>query len=175
MILHFTLSCRPLAGSDWLKKVPYGFGDLLRTIDYKYDSSKYPIYVTENGLSSAHKTANPSNGTDFDPVLDDQFRIDFYHQYIGQMKKAMDEGVNVKAYTAWSLVDNFEWSNGYSERFGLHWTNFTDDNRPVYQKESAKWFGNLAVTNKLDSFEPTTDNAATVTLSTIMALLILFN
>ena len=35
-----------LAGSEWLKKVPYGFGDLLRTIDYKYDSSKYPIYVT---------------------------------------------------------------------------------------------------------------------------------
>ena len=37
------------AGSDWLKKVPYGFGDLLRTIDYKYDSNKYPIYVTVNG------------------------------------------------------------------------------------------------------------------------------
>ena len=85
-------------------------------------------------------------------MLDDQFRIDFYHQYIGQMKRAMDEGVNVKAYTAWSLVDNFEWSNGYSERFGLHWTNFTDPDRAIYPKASAAWFGQLAQSNKLESF-----------------------
>ena len=59
----------------------------------------FVIVFQENGLSSAHKEANPSNGTDENPNLDDQFRIDFYHQYIGQMKKAMDEGVNVKVCT----------------------------------------------------------------------------
>jgi len=165
------------AGSDWLKKVPYGFGDLLRTIDYKYDSNKYPIYVTENGLSSAHKEANPSNGTDENPNLDDQFRIDFYHQYIGQMKKAMDEGVNVKAYTAWSLLDNFEWSNGYSERFGLHWTKFSDENRTVLQKESAKWFGNLATTNTLESFnaEDTEESSFTAAGLSSMLFFLLMN
>ena len=77
------------------------------------------------------------------------------------MKKAMDDGVVVKAYTAWSLLDNFEWASGYSERFGLHWVNYTLLNESpntsetvAFQKESAKWFGNLATTNTLEPFEP---------------------
>ena len=52
----------------------------------------------------------------------------FYLEYIGQMQRAINEdGVNVEAYTAWSLMDNFEWARGYTERFGLHWTNYTGD------------------------------------------------
>ena len=47
-------------------------------------------------------------------------------EYIGQMQRAINEdGVIVQAYTAWSLMDNFEWARGYTERFGLHWTNYT--------------------------------------------------
>jgi len=82
----------------------------------------------------------PTNGTDFEPVLNDQFRVTFYNgkihltnlnltinlEYIGQMQRAINEdGVIVQAYTAWSLMDNFEWARGYTERFGLHWTNYT--------------------------------------------------
>ena len=59
------------------------------------------------------------------------------------------------------LMDNFEWASGYSERFGLHWVNYTllnespDTSATVaFQKESAKWFGNLATTNTLEPFEP---------------------
>ena len=49
-----------------------------------------------------------------------------YLEYIGQMQRAINEdGVTVQAYTAWSLMDNFEWARGYTERFGLHWTNYT--------------------------------------------------
>ena len=60
------------------------------------------------------------------PNLNDQFRVDFYHNYIGQMYRAITEDkVNVVAYTAWSLMDNFEWARGYTERFGLHWVNYT--------------------------------------------------
>lgn len=48
--------------------------------------------------------------------------------------------VNVKAYTAWSLIDNFEWSHGYIERFGLHYVNFSDPARPRIPKLSASWY-----------------------------------
>ena len=46
-------------------------------------------------------------------------------------------------------MDNFEWSRGYSERFGLHWVNFTDPARPVYPKKSAEWFSHLAASNSI--------------------------
>ena len=107
----------------------------------EFDSAKYPILVTENGLSSKDMPGIPTNGTDLEPVLDDQFRVTFYNgkiwfcqlknptlylEYIGQMQRAINEdGVTVQAYTAWSLMDNFEWARGYTERFGLHWTNYT--------------------------------------------------
>ena len=48
-----------------------------------------------------------------------------------------------------SLMDNFEWSRGYSERFGLHWVNFTDPARPVYTKKSAEWFSHVAASNSI--------------------------
>ena len=52
--------------------------------------------------------------------------LTLYLEYIGQMQRAINEdGVTVQAYTAWSLMDNFEWARGYTERFGLHWTNYT--------------------------------------------------
>ena len=108
-------------------------------IDQTYDSQKYPIFVTENGISSR------GNGTDLNPELDDDWRISHYTKYIGtlnfsplfylnnksgQMKRAIEEDkVNVEVYTAWSLMDNFEWTTGYHERFGLMWTNFTSDER----------------------------------------------
>ena len=118
-------------GSAWLFPVPWAFRSLLNFIDEHYDSKQYPIFVTENGLSSRDSTgAGIGNGTDMAPNLNDQFRIDFYNEYIGQMQRAIDEdGVNVEAYTAWSLMDNFEWARGYTERFGLHWVNYTDPNR----------------------------------------------
>ena len=50
------------------------------------------------------------------------------------------DNVNVKGYTAWSLIDNFEWSHGYIERFGLHYVNFSDPERPRIPKRSADWY-----------------------------------
>ena len=66
--------------------------------------------MTENGISSS----NASNGTDLEPMLNDQFRVQFYEDYIGQMLRAINEDhVNVKAYTAWSLMDNLEWAHNF--------------------------------------------------------------
>ena len=47
-------------------------------------------------------------------------------------------------------MDNFEWTSGYTQRFGMNWVNFTDPGRAVYPKNSSKWFGNLATTNHLE-------------------------
>ena len=53
------------------------------------------------------------------------------------------DGCNIRGYTAWSLLDNFEWSRGYSERFGLHHVDFSDPARPRTPKASALYYGNV--------------------------------
>ena len=131
----------PESGSDWLRPCPWAFRELLKYIDQNWQK---PIYVTENGISSS----DASNGTDLEPMLNDQFRVQFYEDYIGQMLRAINEDhVNVKAYTAWSLMDNLEWARGYTERFGLHWTNYTDPARHVYRKASGDWYARVARDN----------------------------
>ena len=56
-------------------------------------------------------------------------------------------GCNVIAYTAWSLMDNFEWASGYDEKFGLHQVNFSDPERPRTQKQSARDFARIILDN----------------------------
>ena len=78
------------------------------------------IYVTENGVSEQSSDIN----------LSDPKRAQFYEDYIGQMHRAITEdNVNVKMYTAWSLMDNFEWARGYTERFGLHFVDYNSTDR----------------------------------------------
>ena len=57
--------------------------------------------------------------------------------------------MNVFGYTAWSMMDNFEWARGFAERFGMMWTNFTDPHRAVYRKKSADFFTHVARTNNV--------------------------
>ena len=62
---------------------------------------------------------------------------------------AIDDGCNVKGYTAWSLLDNFEWALGYSEKFGIHRVDFNDPERTRTPKKSAAWFKTLIANNGL--------------------------
>jgi beta-glucosidase len=89
---------------------PEGLRDLL--IRFKRDYPNLPpIYITENGLSSADVVVNGA--------VDDAQRVSYLHRHIDAVAQAMRAGVDVRGYFAWSLLDNFEWSYGYERRFGL--------------------------------------------------------
>ncbi|XP_053375783.1 uncharacterized protein LOC123534954 isoform X1 [Mercenaria mercenaria] len=122
------------SGSDWLKVTPWGIRRMLNWIKDQYGD--VPVYITENGVSDR-------NGS-----LNDQHRIYFYKNYINNVLKAVKiDGCNVKGYTAWSLMDNFEWARGYTERFGLHFVNFSDPERTRTPKASAVWYRNVISNN----------------------------
>ena len=119
-----------VGASTWLFSVPWGLRKLLVWIDQRY--AHPPIYVTENGWSTPGAEAWTAG------VKDDS-RVLFYHNYTSEMQRALNEdGVDLRGYFAWSLMDNFEWERGYTERFGLVYTDFVTQERHV--KASARWY-----------------------------------
>jgi len=122
----------PAADSSWLYVVPWGIRKMLHWVADRYD--KPPIYITENGVDVPNEGQLP-----LQQALVDTFRVDYYDQYLSNVSAAMQDGVDVKGYFAWSLMDNFEWADGYTKRFGLHYVDYKN-NLTRYPKESAKWF-----------------------------------
>ncbi|EMP36022.1 Lactase-like protein [Chelonia mydas] len=118
----------PDPGSKWLYSVPWGFRRLLNFIKTQYGNPL--IYVTENGVSEKLQCTQ----------LCDEWRIEYLKGYINEMLKAINDGVNVKGYTVWSLLDKFEWNKGYSERFGLYHVDFKKGNKPRYPKASVHYY-----------------------------------
>lgn len=100
---------------------PQALVDLLISLNEKYDLP--PIYITENGTAMADKLE--------DGEVNDTNRIDFYNKHLNAVHQAITAGVNVKGYFAWSLMDNFEWAEGYSKRFGLTYINYDTQERIV--------------------------------------------
>ncbi|CAG9119619.1 unnamed protein product [Plutella xylostella] len=84
----------------------------------------WDFYITENGMSSA-------------PGVDDTARGLYYKAALENCLDAIDDGIKLKGYMAWSLMDNFEWMQGYTSRFGLYAVDFEDPNRPRTPKHSA--------------------------------------
>jgi beta-glucosidase len=80
------------------------------------------IYITENGCSSSDVPA--ADGTVYDTD-----RVMYLRNYLSQLQRAVSDGVPVKGYFLWSLMDNFEWADGYTNRFGLHYVDFTTQKR----------------------------------------------
>uniref|UniRef100_A0A3Q1I1I5 Cytosolic beta-glucosidase n=1 Tax=Anabas testudineus TaxID=64144 RepID=A0A3Q1I1I5_ANATE len=125
----------PDPGSEWLYSVPWGFRRLLNFVKTQYGNPV--IYVTENGVSEKMLCTE----------LCDDWRIQYYKDYINEMLKAIKDGVNVKGYTAWSLLDKFEWDEGYSERFGLYYVDFRNKNKPRYPKASVQFYKRIISSN----------------------------
>ena len=88
------------------------------------------IIITENGAAFPDRLEEGQ-------VYDD-YRVEFYQQYLAQVLKAKEEGVNVQGYFAWSFTDNFEWAEGYSKRFGLVYVDYATQRRII--KSSGYWF-----------------------------------
>ena len=97
---------------------------------FLYERYQTPIYITENGLS-CHDVVS------LDGKVHDPNRIDFLARYLGELKKAAT-AADIRGYFHWSLMDNFEWSKGYSERFGLIYVDYRTQQRIM--KDSAYWY-----------------------------------
>jgi beta-glucosidase len=128
----------PLTDFGW-EVWPESFHALLMRISREY--GRPVMEVTENGCSFGD-TPLPDGG------VPDRRRIDFYRGYLGAVGRALRDGARIRAYHAWSLLDNFEWAEGYSQRFGLTWVDFRTLKRTL--KDSGKWYGRLAANGKLE-------------------------
>ena len=80
-----------------------------------------------------------------DGQVHDPDRIDFLHRYLLELHKAIQEGVPIRGYLQWSFLDNFEWSQGYSERFGIIYVDYATLQR--IPKDSARWYRDVIVSN----------------------------
>ncbi|XP_064801136.1 lactase/phlorizin hydrolase-like isoform X1 [Oncorhynchus masou masou] len=123
------------SGSGWLKVSPFGFRKILNFIKEEYGDP--PIIITENGISARG------------PVdLNDVHRIHYYENYINQVLKAyLLDGVDIRGYTAWSLMDNLEWATGFSERFGLFYVNRSDSKLTRVAKNSVARYATIITCN----------------------------
>jgi beta-glucosidase len=92
--------------------VPAGLAELLTSLASRYGEQLPPVYITENGCSFA-------DVPDGSGQVDDQQRIGYLDGHIRAVAAAMAAGVDVRGYLVWSLLDNFEWAEGYNQRFGL--------------------------------------------------------
>nr|WP_319488736.1 GH1 family beta-glucosidase [uncultured Caproiciproducens sp.] len=105
---------------------------------FLYENYKKPIMITENGMS-AHDTVSLDGG------VHDPNRIDFLHRYLLALKKAADEGIDIAGYFEWSLMDNFEWTAGYNDRFGIIYVDYQTQQR--IPKDSAYWYQQILEQN----------------------------
>ncbi|ONM16733.1 Beta-glucosidase 32 [Zea mays] len=128
----YPASMRRLAASFWLFMYPDGFRELLLYIKENYGNPT--IYITENGFDEANNMSLPLH-----EALKDDTRIEYHHKHLLALLSAIRDGANVKGYFVWSLLDNFEWVNGYTVRFGLNFVDYNDGLKR-YPKNSAHWF-----------------------------------
>ena len=105
---------------------------------YLYRRYNLPLIISENGLSC-------NDIVFLDGEVHDPKRIDFLTRYLRELSKAIQEGVPLKGYMQWSFLDNFEWSSGYDERFGIVYVDYQSLRR--IPKDSARWYAKVIETN----------------------------
>lgn len=119
---------------------PFGLYETICRAYFAYKPRE--IIITENGASY-------SDGPDNAGRVKDDRRIAYLHSHIEAVWKALQAGVPVSGYYVWSLLDNFEWSFGYAQRFGLIYVDYSTQKR--YPKDSAYWYGKVIRENGIES------------------------
>lgn len=135
---HLKAAGVPLSEGMWGKTVmgwgiyPSGLNAVLLTLKERYGNPK--MIVTENGTAAPDKP--DANG-----YVEDDDRIAFLRAHISAAHKALAQGVNLRGYHVWSLLDNFEWAEGYTPRFGLVRVDYKTLKR--IPKKSYRWYGEV--------------------------------
>jgi beta-glucosidase len=106
------------------------------------DYNRPAIQITESGC--AYRDIPDAAG-----AIHDSNRIEYHRDYLAALAHAMADGADVRGYYAWSLMDNFEWAEGYSQRFGLAYVDFKTQKRTL--KDSGRWYGKVAAENALQA------------------------
>ena len=107
-------------------------------VRFVYERYKLPIMITENGLAA-------NDAVSLDGKVHDPARTDFLKRYLGELKRAAAEGIPVLGYQHWSILDNFEWAEGYDPRFGLIYVDYASGQRII--KDSAREYKHIIETN----------------------------
>jgi beta-glucosidase len=132
--VSFVKTDLPHSGFDWEIYPPAIYGVLKRV---HADYAPSAIYITESGTSIPDVLEGDA--------VHDPVRVDYLKGYFEQAARAISEGVPLKGYFVWSLMDNFEWSEGYTQRFGVVYTDYATQRRIV--KDSGKYLAGVASKN----------------------------
>ena len=122
----------PVTAFGW-PVVPAGLTELLILLRERYGAALPPVYITENGCSTDDQVTAGAVG--------DEDRISYLDGHVRAVHQAMEAGVDVRGYFVWSLMDNFEWTEGFHQRFGLVHVDFTTQHRTP--KASFTWYRDL--------------------------------
>ena len=122
--------------TDW-EVYPKGFTDMLVWVKERYGNP--PVYITENGAAFADPPRARGK------TLDDPKRVDYFRKHLAAVRDAMDAGCDIRGYFAWSLLDNLEWSLGFSKRFGIVHVDFATQKRTP--KASARYYSQVIASN----------------------------
>jgi beta-glucosidase len=131
------LQPHPASGAGWQQIYPRGLYDTLTRIRREYGASE--VMITENGVPDDIRDSSR-------PTVDDA-RVEFLEQHLRAVHQAITDGCRVTGYHAWSLLDNFEWAAGYTQRWGLVQVDFDTQQRTP--KSSASWYATVAASNRL--------------------------
>jgi beta-glucosidase len=112
---------------------PDGFRSLLVRLQREYPNLP-PVYITENGAAFEDEVAP-------DGAVHDERRVAYLREHITAVRNAIEDGVDVRGYFLWSLLDNFEWAEGYAKRFGIVRVDYDTQERIV--KDSGRFYAQL--------------------------------